>query len=751
MKLRPLIGALPVLCFAAQMAIAADSVTSIVSGLHQLSIDPSQTYRVLDLQIARGDIRIYLTAGTLAFTKPIAGHVVAAVFTTANTEAGDGEVLVLPTTRSERASLAAFAKSPNLDEHFSSAVFFFADETAQELRAGLEDRPLHPAPEQGQELASTVDKAMRADSNELDVRIAEALLDAHPPERGFFYGIIGGRTIGVFNVIYEPSRPEPVVVGKLAQGDKDGVRYFQVWCSFKPRRKSSAFDSTRTISGYSLDTVIRPDLSMSFRAKFSYQSAAAYGRVVSLELSSHLRVTGAQIDGQAAEFFQHDVAGVAAQQGAGPLLLVAAEPLAPGVPHSIEISYAGSVVYRTAAGNYFVDERNTWYPFIEPILTTFDLTFHCPKTLRVVATGELLSDEVSGETRTVHRKTQVPEPLAGFNLGKYETSTLDHNPYRIELFSDSLAGSSHLPEEAASILDYFSARWQPLGIHTLAISPVEGYFGQGFPGLVYLSNISYIPQEDRPAGLRNARLDSFFSEMLLPHEIAHQWWGNMVSPADYRSEWLFEAMSSYSALEFLEQSKGRATVDVVLESYRQDLLSAANGVALESAGPVDFGERLLENNGMLAWHVIIYEKGAWILHMLRQRLGEEGFRTLQARMLHDFQGRLVTNEDFHRLAASLVPEDQSDKSLNVFFDNWIYATGIPKLALKSTRANLSLNVSGVDDAFALDLPLRCMGANGTETTVWFHAGSGDNSFDMPAGAQSCTLPKQTDYLYLPSN
>ena len=106
---------------------------------------------------------------------------------------------------------------------------------------------------------------------------------------------------------------------------------------------------------------------MASKAKFSYQSAAASGRVVSLELSSHLRVTAVQIDGKSAEFFQHGGAGVPAQQqGAGPLLLVAPESLAPGVPHSVEISYEGSVVFRTAAGNYFVDERNSWYPFISP-------------------------------------------------------------------------------------------------------------------------------------------------------------------------------------------------------------------------------------------------------------------------------------------------------------------------------------------------------------------------------------------------
>ncbi len=735
------------LCVTAQVSFASDSVGSVVSEIHQLSIDPAQTYRVLDLQLTRGDIKIYLTAGLLAFTKPTAGHVVAAVFTTAETDAGDAEVLVLPTTRSERASLARFAKTPNLDEHFSSAVLFFSDETANELRSQLQDHPLHPAPDIGEKMSETVNKIVRADSSELDVRITEALFDSHRAERGYFYGIIGGKQLGVFDIIYEPNREEPVMVGHLAPAEQ-GTQFFQIWCSFRPRRKTPEMAGSHALSDYRLDTVIHPNLSMSSRAKFVYHASPEDGRAIGLELSSHLRVTAAQIDGQPAEFLQHDVTGAPLLQGASPLLLVAAVPLAPDVPHSVEVSYEGSVVFRTAAGNYFVDERNTWYPFLTPMLTTFDLTFHCPKNLRVAATGELLSDEVAGNERIVHRKTQVPEPLAGFNIGSYEVSGEDHGGYHIELFANTLQNSATLPQQAASILDYFSTRWQPLGIHTLAISPVEGYFGQGFPGLIYLSNVSYIRQEDRPAGLRNARLDSFFSEMLLPHELAHQWWGSMASPADYRSEWLFEAMSSYAALEYLEQSKGRAALDDILESYRQDLVSTDKGVPIESSGPVDFGERLLQNDGLRAWHIIAYEKGAWILHMLRMRLGEERFHNLQSRLLKDYQNKLVTNEDFRHLAASLVPEDQSDKSLGVFFDNWVYATGIPKMAFHGTASGLSLKISGVDEGFALDLPLRCTSAGGGDIrTVWVHAGSGDNSYDLPAGSKSCELPKATDYLY----
>jgi len=734
----------------APLSFAADTAASIASELRQLSIDPAQTYRVRELQLARGDIKVYLTEGILAFAKPVAGRTIAAVFTTADTEAGDAEVLVLPPGRSERAALATFTKTPNLDEHILSGVFFFSDETAKELRAQIQDRPLHPVPDEAKQLGPAADGVLRTGSSQIDVKLTQALLDNHPAARGFFYGILGGRNLGTFDVAYEPDRFEPVIVGRIAPDDEGG-EFFQIWCSFRPRRSAPAVDSNGNISEYRLNSDIHPDLSMSSQARFQYRATSADGRALGLQLSSHLRVSSARIDGKLAEVFQHDALGKGPLPGAASFLIVAAEPLAPETSHEVEVSYEGSVVRRTTLGNYFVDERNTWYPFVSPMLTTFDLTFHCPENLRVVATGELVTDEVAGGVRTIHRKTQVPEPLAGFNLGNYEASTAEHGRYRIELFANKLENSAGLPAQAASILDYYTARWRPLPIHSLAISPIEGYFGQGFPGLIYLSSISYLREEDRPSQLRNPQLDSFFSEMLLPHEIAHQWWGNMVSQANYRTAWLFEAMSNYSALEFLEQNKGRAAAEAVLERYRQDLLAADKGKALESAGPVDFGERLLDNNGLRSWHVIVYEKGAWILHMLRMRLGDEAFHTLQNRLLGDSQSKLIANDDFRKLAAGLLPTAQPDQSLSLFFDNWVYSTGIPRMAFHSAGASVSLKVSGVDEGFALDLPLRCADAGGKEHVEWVHAGAGENSYDLPAGSRSCQLPKQAEYLYQLAN
>ncbi len=737
-------------CLPLRVALAVETAASVSVELNQLSIDPGQTYRVRELEIARGDIKIYLTEGILAFAKPVAGKTIAAVFTTSHTEAGDAEILVLPPTRSERAALASFTKTPNLDEHLQSAVFFFADETAQELQTQLHDRPLHPAPEEAKELADTANQVLRIDSEQIDVKLVRALLDNHAATRGFFYGIMGGRSLGIFDAVYEPTRFEPVAIGRVV-ALHEGALSFEVWCSFRPRRSAAPLESAGSISDYRLDTVIHPDLSMSSQAKFQYRAGSEDGRVIALELSAHLRLTSARIDGQSAEVFQHAQDARQPLREGGAILLVAAAPLSTDTTHEVEVSYEGSVVRRTASGNYFVDERNTWYPFLTPMLTTFDLTFHCPQNLHVVSTGELLSDDVAGGVRMVHRKTQVAEPLAGFNLGEYEASTLERGPYRIEVFGNKLEHMvnrpAELPAQAADILDNYTARWLPLNIRSLAISPIEGYFGQGFPGLIYLSSISYVREEDRPAQLRNAQLDSFFSEMLLPHEIAHQWWGCMVSQADYRAAWLFEAMSNYAALEFLEQTKGRAALDAVLERYRNDLLATDRGKAIESAGPVDFGERLLDNNGMLAWHHIIYEKGAWILHMLRMRLGDDAFHTLQTRLLTEFRGKLISNDDFRKLAAGLLPEEQSDKTLSVFFDNWIYSTGIPRMTFHSAGKNVSLKISGVDEGFALDLPLRCGDANGKEQVEWVHAGAGDNSYEMPEGSKACQLPSQREYLY----
>src|ERR1017187_8290924 len=100
------------------------AVAEIARAVRENSFDRDQCYRVRDLRVVKEDIRIYLTNVYLIFSKPVAGRRTAAVFST-DMEGGDGEVILLPPDRAERRSLAAFADTPNLDEHIRAAVLLF--------------------------------------------------------------------------------------------------------------------------------------------------------------------------------------------------------------------------------------------------------------------------------------------------------------------------------------------------------------------------------------------------------------------------------------------------------------------------------------------------------------------------------------------------------------------------------------------------------------------------------------------------
>src|SRR5450755_5055856 len=100
------------------------TAADIARAVRENSFDRDECYRVRDLTILKEDIRVYLTDGYLIFSKPVAGRRMAAVFSS-DVEGGDGEVILLPPDRAERRSLASYIDSPNLDEHFRTALFLF--------------------------------------------------------------------------------------------------------------------------------------------------------------------------------------------------------------------------------------------------------------------------------------------------------------------------------------------------------------------------------------------------------------------------------------------------------------------------------------------------------------------------------------------------------------------------------------------------------------------------------------------------
>ena len=297
------------------------------------------------------------------------------------------------------------------------------------------------------------------------------------------------------------------------------------------------------------------------------------------------------------------------------------------------------------------------------------MTFRYPKSLTLVATGAPVEDRTDGEWRITHTRTNSPVRFAGFNLGSFQSVSINHGGYKIDVYAnrhletalqpkapdplvptppipsarsraaaipripivaptpiDPAARLARLEQDVVDTLDFMTAKFGPPAIRNLSITPIPGSFGQGFPGLVYLSTLAYLSPEQRPQRFRNRFEQTFYSELLETHEVAHQWWGNMVYGASYQDEWLIESLANYSALLLLENKKGTKALDAVLEAYRNNLLNRIdNGRTLESVGPITWGRRLESSLAPNAWEVVTYQKGTWIIHMLRRRLGDEKF------------------------------------------------------------------------------------------------------------------------------
>jgi aminopeptidase N len=181
--------------------------------------------------------------------------------------------------------------------------------------------------------------------------------------------------------------------------------------------------------------------------------------------------------------------------------------------------------------------------------------------------------------------------------------------------------------------------------------------------------------QDRPSflfkhGLRDDPAN--FSDVpgfFLAHELAHQWWGQGVAGQNYRERWLSEGAAQYAAALWVRRSRGE-------DAFRA-LLARMGRWALRHSpqGPINLGHRLghLQGDPQI-YRAVVYDKGAYVLHMLRAIVGDEAF----LKGMRQFQAQ-------HRFAKAGTDdlrealETASGKDLEPYFREWVYGTALPLL------------------------------------------------------------------------
>jgi Peptidase family M1 domain len=732
------------------------SPQQLLERLNGLKFDVSQLYSLRNVRLTRDGVSFYFSRGFLGLLAPVNGTVTGAAFE------GDGEVILIPSSPVERESLAHFIQSPILDEKFSTAYLRFTDDTASELLARAQPPDPEELPHSG-ELVSAWNGLASKLNQGLSLRVLEDLVSVSHPE--YFNAEVQGLSHGPFDVLVDERRPEAIDV--MAVGTFAGTPYSDTWCSFKSSSQLHNTESwkapLRALS-YGIDTRILADKTLEGHAELEVEAVAPV-RFLAFELSGSLEVTSVRDqNGASIPEFQ----GPLPPQVAKPsernnwVAVILPEPATPGRPFRLEFEYHGDVITDMGNGVLYVGAHGSWYPNLglsQP--ASYDLTFEYPDNLTLVATGRRVQESEGDGFRRSHWVSDGPLPVAGFNLGPYDVATRDVDSVRVSVYATPEAEASlerrylaaqealraaeqparvgvlgaegaapfgrpgvpsappalppltpaslvgKVADTTANTISYLEKIFGPFPYPRLAIAQIPGDFGQGWPELIYLPTLAFLPSDILGELSVNAESSDIEDRATIEHEIAHQWWGNVVGWSTYHDQWLSEGFATYAAaLELRQERNGDRLFRELLRDYRRDLLAkGADGETVESAGPIWLGGRLSNSLDPGGYQAVVYKKSCWVLHMLRLLMTdpETGSDTRFFQMLRDFasqyRGRDPSTEDFMHHAErymSRAADLDGDHRLDWFFKEWVYSTGLPVYRLKTSIRRLGAERYRVD-------------------------------------------------------
>ena len=366
--------------------------------------------------------------------------------------------------------------------------------------------------------------------------------------------------------------------------------------------------------------------------------------------------------------------------------------VAAGERFILEVAYEGELVERHRQTlDFILKDTLNWRPrHPDGSYNQLDLTFRMPERYRIASGGTLVEERIAGDTRIMRWTTAEPVRSMSFHYGEFDITqvTPDGLPVSVYANDNHLGFNSGNREKTiddlVKAIEFYSDYFGPYPFDSLLVTETQTDYGQAFPGLVLLSYQAF------------GELHTGESELFRAHEVAHQWWGAGIDWAGYRDQWMTEGFAQYSAALFSRD--GLDAPDQFLEminAWRLDVLGEGHvgqgrGVHYgfgpdvlrrsdaHESGALVVGFRLNTADTPFDYRVVVYEKGAYILHMLRSMLldpetGDDArFRALMRAYATDHVGGTMSTQSFETAVA-----DAFGKPMDWFFDQWVYGVEVP--------------------------------------------------------------------------
>ncbi|MEM7375036.1 MAG: M1 family aminopeptidase [Bacteroidota bacterium] len=350
---------------------------------------------------------------------------------------------------------------------------------------------------------------------------------------------------------------------------------------------------------------------------------------------------------------------------------------------------------RTFFGDNWPNRAHYWLPTVDhPADKAFcDFIVIAPDAYQVVANGELVEEsDLSAGMRLTHWRSTVALPTKVMVMGAARFAV----QYVGKVDGIPISSWVYPQDRDKGFFDY------ALAMQVVAM--MAEYIGP-YP----YAKLANVQSKTRYGGMENAS-NIFYSESsvtgdrrsetLIAHEIAHQWFGNSASEASWFHIWLSEGFATYFTSLYMEATYGREPLLTLMQANRTQILSSsASRKPVVDPSVTDLNALLNTNS---------YQKGAWILHMLRRKIGDEDFQQSVRTYYETYQFSNALSKDFQE-----VVEEVSGQQLDAFFQQWLYQPGFPVLETdwtydakkKSIQLSIKQTQKGKLYQFPLDIRL----------------------------------------------
>lgn len=423
-------------------------------------------------------------------------------------------------------------------------------------------------------------------------------------------------------------------------------------------------------------------------------------------------------------------------------------PLKPGETIEVTIDYSA----RPRRGLYFVgpdegypnkpveawtqgedEDSRYWFPCYDypNDRVTSEVIATVPEKFTAVSNGELIgvSADAAAHTRTFHWRHEVPHSAYLISLAAGEFVEIRDQAGAVPVLYYVHPGR----EEDARRAFGNTPRMIQFYERTIGVPyPYAKYAQVAVSDFIFggMENTSATTQTADTLHDARAHLD-FTSDPLVAHELAHQWWGDLLTCRDWSHAWLNEGFATYFEALWCEEDKGAdefawnlrqdrdGYFDEDTRHYRRSI------VTNKYKAPIELFDRHL------------YEKGSLVLHMLRRTVGDElFFRSLNVYCTRH-RGHNVITQDLQRAF-----DDATGRNLDFFFDQWVYKEGHPEIEvtssfdekqkLASVTVKQTHKVSDRTPLFRFPVTIALMDSEGRETRHRVEIRDKENVFHFPS-------------------